>query len=61
VKAFFESIQVEQSGNRAVLTAELPRGFLRKLVSEAPAAVNATPPAPEPQVKQSPKKKQPKK
>jgi len=33
VKAFFESIQAKQEGNRAVLNAALPPGFLRKMLA----------------------------
>ena len=29
----------EQSGSKAILTAELPRGFIKKAMSEAPAVV----------------------
>jgi hypothetical protein len=36
VKLFFDSIKVEQNGTRSVLTAELPIGFVKKMVSEAP-------------------------
>jgi len=36
VKAFFESLKVEQSGDRAILTATMPSGFLRKVLTEAP-------------------------
>jgi hypothetical protein len=37
VKAFFESLKVERSGNRAILTAKVPAGFVRKLLSEGPS------------------------
>jgi hypothetical protein len=33
VKAFFESIQAKQEGDRAVLNAGLPPGFLRKMLA----------------------------
>ena len=47
VKAFFDSIKVEQKQTRAVLTAELPAGFIKKAMSEAPAAAEQKPaPAP---------------
>lgn len=36
VKTFFDSIQVERKETRAVLTAELPAGFIKKAFSEAP-------------------------
>jgi hypothetical protein len=32
VKAFFDSLQVERRGERAILTAAIPPGFLRKVV-----------------------------
>ena len=38
VKQFFDSIEVQQDGTRAVLTADLPVGFVKKMVSEAPEA-----------------------
>jgi hypothetical protein len=43
VKAFFESLRLERENTRVTLTAEIPTGFLKKLVSEAPAAVVAEP------------------
>lgn len=54
VKALFDSLNVEQHGDRAVLTASIPTGFLRKAVAEpqelAPPAptppTGATPPPP---------------
>lgn len=36
VKAFFESLKVAQYGDRAVLTATVPDGFIRKALAEAP-------------------------
>jgi hypothetical protein len=49
VKALFESLQVERIGERAVLTATVPPGFIRKALSEPPAAPTpAPPPAPMP-------------
>lgn len=47
--AFFASLKVDQHGDRALLTASVPPGLLRKLVAEAPAAASNTrsaPPAP---------------
>ena len=35
VKTFFESIQAKQEGDRAVLNAAMPFGFLRKLLAES--------------------------
>lgn len=39
VKALFDSLQIEQQKDRAVLTATVPVGFIRKALAEAPAAV----------------------
>jgi hypothetical protein len=36
VKAFFDSLKVEQSGERAILTATVPPGFIKKVLTEAP-------------------------
>jgi hypothetical protein len=36
VKTFFNSLKVEQSGDRAILTAIVPPAFVRKVLSEAP-------------------------
>jgi hypothetical protein len=36
VKTFFDSLKVEPSGNRAILTATVPPGFIKKVLSEAP-------------------------
>src|SRR5208282_3636251 len=36
VKAFFDSLKVEQSGDRAILSAIVPPGFIRKALAEAP-------------------------
>jgi hypothetical protein len=48
VKKFFESIKVEQDGTRSVLSADLPVGFIKKLVSEAPKMAEPdAPPTPE--------------
>jgi len=41
VKALFDSLKIEQQKNRAILTATVPVGFLRKALAEAPVA--ATP------------------
>jgi hypothetical protein len=49
VKAFFDSLKVEQQADRAVLTATLPLGFIRKALAETPNDV------PEPQVESPPK------
>jgi hypothetical protein len=34
VKAFFDSLNVERRGDRAILTASIPPGFLKKVVTE---------------------------
>jgi len=55
VKAFFESLKIEHSGDRAILTATVPPGFIKKALTEAlpdPAA-----PAEAPK-EQTPKSKQ---
>jgi hypothetical protein len=36
VRAFFDSLKVEQSGDRAILTATVPQGFVKKVLSEGP-------------------------
>jgi hypothetical protein len=50
VKAFFESIQVKQDDDRAVMNASVPYGFLRKMLAEsAPEQIEpATAPSPAP-------------
>ncbi len=52
VKTFLDSLSIEQHDERAVLTAKLPPGFIRKALSEAPkeaapqpSASPAAPPA----------------
>jgi hypothetical protein len=37
VKTFFDSIEVKANHNEAVLNAELPKGFLKKMLAEPPA------------------------
>ena len=60
VKTFFDSLKVEQSGDRAVLTAIVPPGFVRKVLTEAPpeTAAPAPPAAPrdEPPARKRPHK-----
>jgi hypothetical protein len=47
VKSFFESIEVKQEGDRAVLNAALPFGFLRKMLAESgPELRDPSSPAP---------------
>jgi hypothetical protein len=58
VKTFFESVKVEQDGKDAILTAELPQGFLKKVLTEPPQEPKAAHPAPEqPAPKGKPKPK----
>jgi hypothetical protein len=45
VKEFFDSLKVEQHDSRAILTAVLSPGFIRKMVAEPPPELT---PAPEP-------------
>lgn len=42
VKAFFESLKIERSGDRAILTATVPPGFIKKVLTEAPVAQSPT-------------------
>jgi hypothetical protein len=49
VKKFFDSIHVEQVKNRTVLSAEMPGGFITKILKDAPP--EATPPLPPPKGK----------
>ena len=43
IKAVFDSIQITQHGDRAELTATIPIGFLRKLVSQQPTEPQGAP------------------
>jgi hypothetical protein len=60
VKTFFDSLKVEQAGNRAILTATVPPGFVKKVLVEAPAEAVApavtAPPAKEPPALKPPRK-----
>jgi hypothetical protein len=52
VKSFFESIEVKQEGNRAVLNAAMPLSFLRKMLAESePALAEPSSPSPAPHAK----------
>jgi hypothetical protein len=58
VRTFFDSLKVEQSGDRAILTATVPPGFIQKALAEAPPesvapAAPATPPKEPPATKRS--------
>lgn len=55
VKAFFDSIKVEQEGTHAILHATFTQGFLRKALSEAPVSV-VPEPAPPANKKSTPKR-----
>jgi hypothetical protein len=48
VKAFFDGLKIQQNGDRTVLTAAIPPGFIRKAVAASPAEATpeAAPPAP---------------
>jgi hypothetical protein len=66
VKAFFDSLKVERSGERSILVATVPQGFIKKALTEtpadtAPAGAQPTPPqaATPPLPRQSPKPKKP--
>ena len=51
VRVFFDSLKVERSGDRAILTATVPPGFIRKVLSEGPpepAALSLPEPATRP-------------
>jgi hypothetical protein len=43
VKAFFDSLKVEQSGDRAILTAIVPPGFIKKALAESPLQSSIAP------------------
>jgi hypothetical protein len=57
VKAFFDSLKIEQEGPRATLKADVPRGFLKKLLSEPPASELPGVGGNEPKKKQEPAQK----
>jgi hypothetical protein len=42
VKTFLDSLKVEQAGDRAIITATVPPGFIKKVLTEAPSE-GATP------------------
>ena len=46
VKALFDSLKVKQEGDRAVLTAVMPLGFLHKMLSGSPPELSAPSAAP---------------
>jgi hypothetical protein len=60
VKAFFDSLKVEQSGARAILTATVPPGFVQKVLTEAPSdnsPPTSTPAPPQTKARSSKSKK----
>jgi len=57
VKAFFESVKVEQKKNEVELTASVPQGFLKKVVSETPSSPQPAAPPPEPKKPAKPSRK----
>lgn len=60
VKTFFDSLKVERVGDRAVLTATVPPGFIKKALSEAPPEPAVpTPPATIPGPPKEPTSKKP--
>jgi hypothetical protein len=62
VKTFFDSIEVKANHNEAVLNAELPKGFLKKILAEPPSTPimpEATAPPPAAPQKKSGKSKRP--
>jgi hypothetical protein len=54
VKQFFDSLKVEQKDDRAVLTANLPAGFIKKVFTEAPSELAPSAAAPNNPAPQAP-------
>ena|SRR5579859_3111103 len=46
MKAFFDSLKIQQEKDRALLTATVPIGLIRKALAEAPASVTPEPQPP---------------
>jgi len=62
VKAFFDSLKVERFGDRAILTATVPQGFIKKALEAPSDAAPTTAPqtaAPAPPPRKSPKHRKP--
>lgn len=58
IKKFFDSLSVSQHDSRAVVTATVPTGFLRKMFAEPPMqALPSAPPVMQPEPPQKPSKK----
>jgi hypothetical protein len=51
VRQFFDSLKVEQHSDRAILTAVMPPGFLRKAVADSPKELETQPPTDIPALK----------
>ena len=47
IKAFFDSLKIQPEKTRAVLTATVPLGLIRKAVAEAPSSVTPGPETPQ--------------
>lgn len=45
IKQFFESLKIEQHKERAVLTATIPPGLVKKAIAESPEKLSGEPPA----------------
>lgn len=56
VKAFFDSLKVERSGDRAILTAIVPAGFIKKVLTEPPPEQEPSAPAEQSQAPAHPAK-----
>jgi hypothetical protein len=46
VKSLFDSLQVTQEGNRTVISAEIPIGFIKKMAQQAPGTIAEKPAEP---------------
>jgi hypothetical protein len=57
VKAFFDSLKVERSGDRAIFSATVPPGFIKKVLAEPPADQPAPPKPPAPALPSRPPRK----
>lgn len=57
VKAVFDSLRVEQAGAKATLSATIPVGFFKKLLSDPPIDLSSQPNQPAPEKKAEPKRK----
>ncbi len=59
VKAAFDSLEVHQDKNEAVLTAKVPYAFFKKVLAEPPVQLGPEPPTPQQQEAPLPKAKPP--